>query len=84
MDELAIFPAQDYAAPAAVFADHLIKMIKECREPKEIDTALHAELARFDWCGRYIVRQRLIKAFQEKAPDLLTPDVQDLLEGRKS
>jgi hypothetical protein len=33
MDELVIFPAQGYAAPAAEIADHLIKMIRGRSKP---------------------------------------------------
>ena len=64
-------------------ADRLIGWVTERRDRVEIDAALHAELARFDWRGQLMMRYRLVKVLQEEAPDLLTPDVEALLNSRK-
>jgi hypothetical protein len=53
-------PRRDGTAQAVeMIRARRIKLIREGREPREIDGALHAELKLFDRTERYLIWQRL-------------------------
>jgi hypothetical protein len=69
--------------PAAEIARRLITSLRQGRAHEDIDAAFHGELVQLDAERRPRLRQRIIEVFGVEAPDLLTPDVEEWLMGRK-